>query len=170
MNKEVMMLRLKEYWKGLTARERMIVRMGSICVVVLLAYMLVYAPLQNANTAMASNISSLRSNLVWLREQARFDNANAPAAARIEGENDSVVAILERSARSFNLAAAITQLTPGESANQVRVVLEDAEFSNWIKWVVVLQQQYGVSVQDATVERQEEPNIAEVRMTLVRGT
>ena len=63
----------------------------------------------------------------------------------------------------------IQQLTPGDNPENVSVVMEDASFNAWVRWVSVLEQQYGVKVLNATVERQQAPDMAEVRMEFVRN-
>ena len=161
--------KLTELWHERSEREQKILIAGGIVVLFSLFYNVFYSPLQNANRIMATNISSLRSNLVWLREQAEYGDSEGLSTMRVEGEEDSLVLVLEKSARPFQLDTAITQLSPGESNNQVRVVLEDVDFNNWARWIAVLEQQYGVRVQEATVERQPDPNTAEVRMAFVRG-
>ena len=71
------------------------------------------------------------------------------------GEGQSLVAVLESVARANNLEGSIQQLTPGDSDNQVRLVLDNASFNSWVKWVSELEQKYGVIVESATVERAE---------------
>ena len=53
--------------------------------------------------------------------------------------------------------------------DQVRVVLDKADFNNWVKWVDELSVRYGINVVQAKADRDDEkPNTAEVRMTFVR--
>ncbi len=163
-------------WLELSSRERYIVAIGGVVAVLIFSYQLVFAPVLNASNVMQANIGSLRTNLVWLREQANSlpsaesgQSQSGTGQNNFEASDQSLVSILERTARSFQLDGSIQQLTPGDNPENVSVVMEDASFNAWVRWVSVLEQQYGVKVLNATVERQQAPDMAEVRMEFVRN-
>jgi hypothetical protein len=58
---------------------------------------------------------------------------------------------------------------PTKNNSEVRVVLEDADFNQWLLWVDRLYKTNGVDIRQMTAERDDDrPNIAEIRVTFVR--
>ena len=162
---------LRARWQALSTRERVILRCGGGIVLAILMYQFLYRPAHIATQEMQNNIGGLRSNLVWLREQAAHGvgGESQRSGVKTVGNDQSWVAVLESVARANNLEGSIQQLTPGDSENQVRVVLDNASFNGWVKWVSELEQKYGVFVESATVERLSKPDTAEIRMQLRRN-
>jgi len=79
------------------------------------------------------------------------------------------LAVIEKTAKTAKVKKAIQQMVPGKNRNEVRVVLEEANFNLWVQWVDVLFKQYNVQIKQVTAERDDDaPNIAEIRMTLER--
>ena len=65
-------------------------------------------------------------------------------------------------------------MTPSSSAQggneQVDVVLDEANFSQWVRWVDSLYRDYGVNIKQLTADNDSgEPNIVELRVTFERG-
>ncbi|GEM_PF-1282273 len=162
---------LRQRWLTLSGREQVVLGCGGLLVLIILMYQFLYRPAHIAKATMQNNIGDLRSNLVWLREQVEHgvEGGGQTSTVNNAGEGQSLVAVLESVARANNLEGSIQQLTPGDSDNQVRLVLDNASFNSWVKWVSELEQKYGVIVESATVERLSNPDTAEIRMQLRRN-
>ncbi len=165
-----MFTELKKRWFSISARERLIVLLGAATIAIIAGYQLVYRPFLTATQTMQTNVSSLRSNLVWLREQAAHGTVAESQSndSTRQATDQSFVAILERTARANDLAGSIAQITPSANQMTVQVVLENASFNGWVSWIAVLEQQFGVRVESATVERQSAPDTAQIRMEFAR--
>lgn len=159
------------YWKGLQPRERVILSWGSLLVALILFYALIWQPWHKAISHMESSLPALRENLVWMRQQAEvLQNGGASnSGAQVRGREQSLLSVIEQTAKANAVRGAIQQMVPGQSDREVRVVLEGVNFNQWVKWVDVLFRQYGVNVTQVTAEREDdEPNTAEIRMTFER--
>ena len=77
--------------------------------------------------------------------------------------------MIEQTAKASRVREAIQQLVPNSKENEVRVVLEQANFNQWVRWVDTLIKDYGVNVKQLSAERDEDaPNVAEIRITFER--
>ena len=163
-----MTLNLKSAWKALSGREQwMIGGVGAVAASILF-YALVLTPLWNANDTMQQNIQGLRTDLVWLREQVDEGHAKSSAVDVAQDRDQALAVVIERTARAFGLDSAIVQLTPSDNEDQVQVVLETADFSRWLRWVSNLDERYGVRLENATIERLDDPDTADARLLFVR--
>jgi len=161
---------LKKYWSGLQARERLILVCGGVVVALILFYALVWQPWHKAISEMEAKLPTMRSNLVWMRQQAdTLANSGGGADKTYAGADQSLLSVVEQSAGRANVKSAIQQLVPSQNGSEVRVVLDGVNFNQWIRWIDDLFKRYGVNIKQATAERNEDsPNIAEVRVTFVR--
>lgn len=161
---------LKEYWLKLESRERMILCVGTLLVCLILFYAIIWQPWHKAISNMQVSVQSLRTNLVWIKQQAELvENGGASAQSITKGVNQSLLSVIEQTAKTTKVKKAIQQMVPGRTQNEVRVVLEEADFNLWVKWVDLLFKQYGVQIKQLTAERDEDvPNIAEIRVTFER--
>ena len=168
MNTQSATLKLKAAWKALSARERWMLSSAAIVVICTLFYVLLLAPLLNANDTMLRNIQGLRSDLVWLREQVDAGVERSTTGEVVQDRDQTLTTVIERTARAFGLDSTIVQLTPSDNEDQVQVVLETADFSRWLRWVSNLDERYGVRLENATIERLDDPDTADARLLFVR--
>ena len=140
-------------------------------VALILFYALIWQPWHKAIDKMSKSLPSMRSDLQWIRQQAETvqNGAIVKAVSNVKGVDDSLLSILEKTARASQLDKAIQQITPGQNTQEVRVVLEDASFNGWVSWIDLLYKDYLITVKQVTAERDEDkPDIAEVRATFER--
>jgi len=162
---------IKKYWAELQPRERLILSLGGVIVAMILSYALLLQPLYRALAHMEEVLPSLRSNLVWMRQTDELleRGGNISVESSIEGANESLLSVVESTARRANIRKSIQQMVPTRENNEVRVVLEDADFNQWLRWVDVLYKRNGVDIRQVSAERDEDqPNIAEIRVTFFR--
>jgi len=162
---------IKQYWLNLENRERMILAWGAVLVFMILFYALIWQPWHKAISEMEKSIQPLRSSLVWMKQQAELVRSGdgASTLSNFKGADQSLLAVIEKTAKTAKVKKAIQQMVPGKNRNEVRVVLEEANFNLWVQWVDVLFKQYNVQIKQVTAERDDDaPNIAEIRMTLER--
>jgi len=163
---------LKKYWLGLQSRERVVLACGAVCVILILLYALLFQPWYKAIARMEADLPELRQSVVWMRQQSerlQGSSGNASKASQ-KGADQSLLSVVEETARNAQLKKAIQQMIPAQNGTEVRVVLEEANFNQWLRWVDDLYQKYGVDIKQVTAERDEDkPNIAEIRVTFLRA-
>ncbi len=163
---------LKRFWFGLQPRERLVLSLGVVVVTLILLYAFLFKPWHRALSNMEARLPSLRTGVVWMRQQSevlKASGGNIPVAQQ-KGAEQSLLSIVELTARNAQLKQAIQQLIPAQNGTEVRVVLEEANFNQWLLWIDELYKQYGVDIKQVTAERDEDrPNIAEIRVTFLRA-
>lgn len=162
---------LKKYWAGLQSRERLILGGGGVIVALILFYVLIWQPWHKSISKMETALPPMRSNLVWMRQQAEMlaNDGGQSANQSYVGADQSLLSVVEQSASKASVNGAIQQLVPSQNGTEVRVVLDGVNFNQWVRWIDDLFKRYGVNIKQVTAERDEDkPNIAEVRVTFTR--
>lgn len=161
---------IKNYWKQLEPRERIILGWGGLVVMIILFYALIWQPWHKEIDSMQESIQTMRKDLVWIRQHGEIMSSGGQGLVKkVKGENQSLLSVIETTAKAHKVRASIQQMVPSNNDTEVQVVLEDVNFNHWVTWIDVLVKQYGVDVLEASAERSgDKPNIAEVRMTFLR--
>lgn len=164
------------YWQQLTKREQMILSWGGLSVTLILFYALIWQPWHAAIAHMEEAIQHRREGLVWMRQQADMikDSGLTQNVRATKSADQSLLSVIEKSARANRVSKSIQQMVPGTDAQtnveQVNVVLEEADFNQWVRWVDSLYRDYAVNIKQLTVDNEtDQPNIVELRVTFQRG-
>jgi general secretion pathway protein M len=156
---------MKDWFLGLEPRERLVVAVGSFVVLALVLWGLAIAPLYNASALTSSRIESKRNTLAFLRGAAAELAAGAQLpASRPDLAGQSLVVIVDRSAREAGLGASLTRNQPvGDDG--IRVRLENASFDALARWLAALNAGSGLSIESASFDRA--PDEGRVNASLV---
>ena len=92
----------------------------------------------------------------------------ASSAPPPSATGESLLVIIDRSARESGLASAITGSEPG-AAGSLSIRLEKAPFDTLIAWLARLSQQNGVYVDSATIEKGGAPGLVNAALVLHSG-
>lgn len=158
------------YWQQLQARERNVLVLGCVLVLAMLTYQFLLSPWQKSINYMQTALVDHRKNLTWMQQRAEQLTASGGVQrVQYQGANQSLLAVIEQSARKFKVNKSIKQLSPVNNGREVSVVLEDTSFNQWVRWVDNLQSTYGVKIVQLSAEREgDKPDIAEVRVNFSR--
>ncbi len=163
---------IKAYWTSLEPRERAVLGWGSVLVVLILFYALLWQPWQKSLSFMEGSVRDLRTNSVWMEQRAEEMQRGGTSGSRApkQGAGQSLMAVVEQTANQARVRGAIQQIVPNQSNGEVRVVLEGVNFNQWVTWIDNLHKNYGVDITQINAEKDDEkPNIAEIRLTFVRN-
>ena len=166
----------KKHWQSLQSREQKILLYGGLCIAAILVYSLLWQPWRTALSALEANVQGERQSLTWLQQHAELIKKGGAidAPAPTKGADQSLLSVLEQTARALKVRQSIKQLTPGESlatgqSETVQVVLEQADFNGWVRWIDILFNQYGVEIEQFSADREKgKPNVAEIRVVFSR--
>ncbi|WP_129648415.1 type II secretion system protein GspM [Peristeroidobacter agariperforans] len=162
------MQQLKDKFDSLQPRERVIVIAGAILVLVVAVYVLALAPLYSAVNAQAKRVAQKEGDLAWMRSvsgEVAVLSANAPS--RPGPSNESMVVLIDRTARECGLGASLTGQTPNGERG-IRVRLEGAEFDKLMVCLGTLQQVHAVDVESASIDRAAQPGLVNANLVLTR--
>ncbi|MDH3669689.1 MAG: type II secretion system protein M [Gammaproteobacteria bacterium] len=158
--------RLRNAWNSLQSRERLVVGAGAVILLALLAYSIVWAPVQR-------DLSNLRINVPKQRTQLALMRVQAKQVTQLRGSVPTTIASgnlltkLEQSAQNRGLREHITRMEPDEK-NSVRLSLDSVDFNALLRWLKELQTQNGIRPETATIKAQSDPGLVNARL-LMRG-
>jgi general secretion pathway protein M len=162
------MQKLKDWFFSLQPRERVLVAGGAGLLLLVAIYLLALGPFYSAVNASAQRVEKKKGDLAWMRSvggEVMALSASAPSAAAPSGE--SLVVLIDRSARECGLGASLTGQTPS-GENGIRVRLEDAEFDKLVVCLGSLQQAHSVAIESATIDRTAKPGFVNASLVLTR--
>ncbi|KFZ31339.1 hypothetical protein IDSA_01005 [Pseudidiomarina salinarum] len=155
------------HWQRLNQRERAIVSVAGVLLVIAAVYWLLWNPLASGIEQRKQAIAAQQETLQWTRE-----NTGIYLAAKEKGSDPkSQQATGSISQRVTELAAAngveITRMQP--QSDGLLVVIDSVTFSQLLTLLEVLQQQGGLAIESLDVTEGAEPGIVRVRRLQVSG-
>ena len=155
------------WFKSLEQRERVLVSVAGALLAIVVAYFALLAPFNKFVAARATRVETKRQDLAWMRSVS--PTLQQLAASQSGARGESMVVLIDRTARQVGIASAVTAQTPnGEHGMRVR--LEGAAFDNLVTWLASLQEQYGVSVESASIDRTDKSGMVNASLVLTRAT
>jgi general secretion pathway protein M len=158
---------MKDWLDKLEPKERMMLAVGSVVLLLLLIYVLVLAPLRSAYQLLKLGVAEQRETVVWMQ-----GSAQTIQHLRSSGESDSqglggrsLLSVTDSTARAGGLGVALKRVEP-EGSNSVRVWLDGASFDVLIKWLGALSTRHGVDASSVTLERNGVAGLVNARLTL----
>ena len=156
-----MIAALRERFDALSDRERRLVLFGGIAAAVLLL-LAVVLPIERGVSRSAANVTRKQSDLGWIQQMAP---ALAAAPRPTPGNAESLIVLIDRSARDAGLAQSLTGSQPSGNG-AMRTQFEKAEFSRLVEWIAMLAQQYGVQAESAQFDTGGAPGIVNAVVVL----
>ena len=162
------MQKLKDWFYSLQPRERTLVLCGGAALVLFAIYFLALAPFYSAVNSRAERVAKKQGDIAWMRSVggeilalgASATPANVPT-------NESLVVLIDRSARECGLGSSLTGQTPN-GENGIRVRLEQAEFDKLVVCLGGLQQSHSVTIESANIDRTAKPGFVNASLVLTR--
>jgi general secretion pathway protein M len=149
---------------ALSPRERRLLLLGAIAAVAILIFGMLI-PLDRSVSHAQDRLAKKRADLSWMQSVAP-QIAVIPPPSTARGE--SLLVIVDRSAREAGLANALSGSEPGGPGN-LSVRLEKASFDMLVGWLARLAQQNGVAVDSAIIEKSGVPGLVNANIVLHTG-
>jgi type II secretory pathway component PulM len=143
---------VRDWFENLAPRERLFVSVGAIAAVLMMFWALVLYPLGASTKQRAARIAGKQADLEWMLSAAAELKASGGVTAGVGDPDQSLVVVIDRSARQLGLGQSLTRNQPvGEDG--IRVRLESAPFDALARWLGQLQGSYGLALDSASIER-----------------
>jgi general secretion pathway protein M len=153
-----------ENFGRLPQREQRLILLGGLAALGLLIFGII-VPLDHAVSRERAKLTQKRADLAWMQSVAP---EIAASAAPPSATGESLLVIIDRSARESGLASSMAGSEPG-GANTLSIRLEKAPFDALIGWLARLSQQNGVLVDSATIEKAGAPGLVNAAIVLHSG-
>lgn len=161
-------LQQRERFLKLQQREQWLVGVGAIVVTITVLYLAIWEPIAGAHTHRAEGLVAQRALAERLEAAAaELQSMRGNGNATVD-RSTSVLSAIDQSSKQGPVGKAPDRMQP-EGDKEVKVWFEDVPFDALLRWLVILQTRYGVSVQTLEVERQPAVGRVNARMTLVRS-
>jgi general secretion pathway protein M len=159
----------RERFLALSARERWIVGVGAVALLLTVVYLLAVEPLLLAHRRQLDALASARAMATQLEAAAAAVASAGPRGdAAQAGAGMSLLAAVDQSTRQAGPGKAPERLQP-EGDHEVKIWFEDVPFDNLVRWLAQLQTSYGVKVQTLDIEAKPGAGLVDARLSLVRG-
>ncbi len=145
----------------LSERERRMLLIGAVAFIGVLLFGIIL-PLDHAVAKERAKLTQKRADLAWMQSVAP-ELANSAPPPAVSGE--SLLVIIDRSARESGLAGSLAGSEPG-GPNSLTVRLEHAPFDTLIGWLVRLSQQNGVLIDSANIDKSGDPGMVNASIVL----
>lgn len=160
--------KFRDWWSGRAERERRLLSAGAAVLAVILAYLLVWEPLQGLHQRRLAALSEARSLAIQL-ETLAAEAAAGSGTARAGSRSQSLLSVVDQSGKSSGIGKAPSRIQP-EGDGIVRVWFEDVPFDVLIRWLGDLRLRHDIVVADADIERESGRGLVNARLTLARGS
>lgn len=158
---------LIQFWRSRAPRERLILAGGTALLALALLYAYAWLPIQR-------ELAQLRQTLPQLRLQARQLAQDADEVARLHTQpspnqgGGPLAAVVAQRALASGLRERIGSITP-QGAGQVRVILPQVAFNDWITLLGGLQTDHRVRVDSTRIQASDEAGMVSVEAVLGSG-
>ena len=168
--------KLTTWWNSLAARERVAVLVGSMGVLLVLLYLVLWMPLARNTTALHNRIGQQQQDLAWMQTAAKRIKQLQQTPAH-SGGRGSLLSIVEKTLTDNGLKTSLQRMEP-DGANKVKVWLNRSNFDQFIRFIGRLEQAHGINITSASLvpsqsggrsSDAERNGLIDAKITLVRG-
>ena len=166
---------MKDWWLAQSPRDRRILAIGSMFVVVAIFYSFLWEPLYQRHAKYQLQIQEQHQLLQWMQERSAEAKqlmtrspAHSPTQRSKPKRKGSLLSLVDRLAKKAGLGDGLKRVEPvGRSG--VRLWLEDVEFTHLSDWLNTLSSQHGAEVDSAAIDRAEAPGRVNARLLIQWG-
>jgi general secretion pathway protein M len=153
---------ISAYFRSLSPRDRRTLIVGGVIAAILFV-LAVIVPLDRSVSHLRDQVTQKQADLVWMRNAAPEIAAAGPM--RRSGSGESLIVIIDQSARESGLGSALTGSQPSGRGG-LSVQLEKASFDALVGWLARLSQQNGVQIESANIDSAGEPGLVNASLVL----
>ncbi len=155
-------------WYGrLTPRDQRILRIGAVAVVVILL-LGIFLPLQRNLLQAREHLRQQQEDLEWMKRMAPTLASAGPGTPMAPANGESLVVLIDRSARESGLVKALTSSQPAGNGAK-RVQLASADFNLLLGWLHRLSTQQCLDIEDANITGGGTPGVVNASLLLRPG-
>jgi type II secretory pathway component PulM len=137
------------FWVSRSPRERSVIAWMAAAAAALLAFALVWLPMDRARTRIAGALPSLRASVAEMRAQAAEAKELRAMPVRGAGAPTSIASLIA--------SGTLTQGLPGArlsalDAKRARLAIDDASWTRLVEWLSSAHATHGLTVEEAMID------------------
>lgn len=148
---------IKSYWLNLSERDRLVLSVGGLVVLVYLFYLLIYAPLTGAVETQSKLWVEKQETLAWMKRQSKVK----PQSKQIDR---NLLSLFSTQLKQASFSQFPYQLQQSGSEH-VQLSFDQVPYVDFLIWLRKLNQRYMMTIAELTVTRTETSGV--VKMNVV---
>lgn len=143
--------KIKQYLDQLNERERQMVYVAAVVVVVFLPYQLIWAPFMNSINTLHEKVEQQEKDLLWMQSKVPEIRQLGSSTTRSKTGDRSIYGVIETTARKkFGGDIRVQQ----EGKQGIRVSIKNAGFDDLVIWLDELHLKQNIYVKEFKVDRE----------------
>lgn len=143
---------LRQQWDQLGTRDQRMLMAGALVVVITAFYLAIWEPMIQARAEAERALSDARATAQAIERAAVIVPRDIRRTSAAVDNDRSLLAIVDQAARTNILGKPPTRIQP-DGDTSVRVWLDDVQLGNLLRWIDDVQNQRGLDVRSAEIER-----------------
>jgi len=143
---------MKEWYRGLSDREKFIVWIGALAVVSALVFVLLIEPLHERDTSVNNRLQAVMKLHAFMQSTAGEAKLlrQQLAGSKPVIPGDKLLGSVDQGLKQSGITADLNSITPGKDGG-VRLRFDDVSFDALIGWLIRFHNQYGISLDSFSV-------------------
>jgi len=159
------------WFAQLELRERRVLTVGAIALIIIVAYFGMYEPFVKARTQLENIVTAHHATLQWMKsaeaeiQQLRSDSSNSfPTTHQI-----SLLSLIDQNLRQSPLDK-VDKRIESKGENSINIHFEQINFTALMRWLGELHNRYRIKINTISIEKLSIPDTVKIRMTLYRAS
>jgi general secretion pathway protein M len=157
---------MNEWFNSLERREQWLVIVGGVCVTFYLLYLLILAPLNKKIELLEVRNQGASETLEWMKQSVAELNSLRGSTKSTSTGGLELSKMVDQSAARHGVR--VTRFQPSGD-DEAQVWLDKAEFNKLVAWLDQMENAYGVSIKNISMNAGNNPGIVNVRVRFKKG-
>jgi len=157
---------MKSWWAGLAPRERLILLAGSVFLLVMAFWLVIWEPLIAGRAELRQEVRTLSAEHLWMEQVVEDVRLRARMSQGETSSSGSVLTLVEVSANAAGLKEALSRVQPeGQGA---RLSFDQVGMDALLSWLADLEQRQGLQVTQLALDVTEARGMVSARLVVER--
>ena len=157
---------MKSWWAGLAPRERLILLAGSVFLLVMAFWLVIWEPLIAGRAELRQEVRTLSAERLWMEQVVDDVRRRARMSQGETSSSGSVLTLVEVSAHAAGLKEALSRVQPeGQGA---RLSFDQVGMDALLSWMADLEQRQGLQVTQLALDVTEAKGMVSARLLVER--
>lgn len=145
---------MKQWFAGRSQRDQGLLMLMLVVVLATLLFVGVWEPLRASKQASERQLETAVNEAVWVSLTAQEAQAlvRAPVRAQVDRGDESLLALVDRTARAHGLGAGLKRAEPA-GPRAVRIWFENVPFDQMLDWLQAVNAAYGIHAGELVANR-----------------
>lgn len=155
--------KIKNWHDGLNQRERYMVYVAAVALLIFIPYQFIWAPFSNSITDMQENVARQKQDLLWMQESLPVIRQLNRSGAKTPTSGSALYSVVQNTAsRKFGTDIRVEK----QGRQGIRVMIDNAGFDDLMSWLDELISRHQARIKEFNVNRKEGAGRVKVSIVL----